>query len=102
MPRPVQHPKLADRAALTPRISDLGVIRTLVAQQLRQATEEEQWAVDLQGFNDRCQDATKAATAGQYESALKSYVYAMSFMMNELRSQGRRQQDLAGPDATES
>ena len=31
-----------------------------LVEQLRLATEEEQWAVDLQGFNSRCQDAAKA------------------------------------------
>ncbi len=43
-----------------------------LVQQLRAATEDEDWAVDLQEFNTQCRAAEKAAAAGQFESALQA------------------------------
>ncbi len=58
--------------------------------QLRSATEGEQWAVDLRGFDAQCRSAEQAAAQGQFQSALQDYVHAISFMMNELREQSHR------------
>lgn len=62
----------------------------LLAEQLRSATENTRWTVDLPGFNRLCENADKAAATAQFDTALKEYVHAITFMMNELREQKRR------------
>ncbi len=66
-----------------------GKLSALV-EQLRSATADEDWAVDMHGFDAQCKMAERAAKNGQHEAALRSYVHAMSFMMSELREQSRR------------
>ncbi len=61
-----------------------------LVQQLRTATEEEGWAVDIHGFNAQCREAENAAQNSEYITALQKYVHAISFMMSELRKQSRR------------
>lgn len=74
------------------------LVQTLagLVDQLRAATEESQWAVDVTGFNQRCQQAEQAARQQQYATALPHYVRAISFMMAELREQSRRSGGSAG------
>ncbi len=61
-----------------------------LVQQLRAATEDHDWTVDVKGFNAHCEAAEKNGQQGQYEAALRDYIHAISFMMSELRKQGRR------------
>lgn len=58
-----------------------------LVNQLRSVIQEEQWAVDIQGFDAQCQAAERAMEQNKHESALQHYVNAMSTMMQELRSQ---------------
>ncbi len=69
-----------------------------LVDQLRSATEGERWAVDLRGFDAQCQSAKQAAAKGQYRSALRDYVHAVSFMMSELREQSHRSNGKPPPD----
>lgn len=70
-----------------------------LVDQLRSATEGEQWAVDVQGFDTRCGTAEQAVAKTQYALALKHYVDAISFMMSELRKQSRRSNGKPPTDA---
>ena len=70
-----------------------------LVNQLRSATEGEQWTVDVQGFDVQCRAAEQAVGEGQYESALRHYVHAISYMMNELREQSHRANGKPPPDA---
>jgi len=79
-------------AAFTSKLAGL-------VEQLRSATEGEPWAVNLREFDAQCEAAERAIESGQYESALRSYVHAISFMMNELREQARRGSGKSPPDA---
>ncbi len=64
--------------------------------QLRAAAGDGQWAVDwtkFSGFTDRGRAATERR---DYTAALREYVQAMHYMMNQLRTQGRGR--VAPPD----
>ena len=77
-------------AGLTGKLAQL-------VDELRSATEEGQWSVDVQGFNVQCEAAEQAAGRNEYESALKHYVHAISYMMKELRRQGRQRDGQSPP-----
>jgi len=77
-------------AGLTGKLAQL-------VDELRSATEEGQWSVDVQGFNVQCEAAEQAAGRNEHESALKHYVHAISYMMKELRRQGRQRDGQAPP-----
>jgi protein phosphatase len=58
--------------------------------QLRSATQEGKWRVNLDNFNQFGTLAEQATRNGRYDEALRHYVHAISFMMAELREQSRR------------
>jgi hypothetical protein len=58
--------------------------------QLRSATEDGAWKVDLSGFNEQGGRAEQARQEGKHEEALKYYMHAISYMMAQLREQSRR------------
>ena len=61
-----------------------------LVEQLRAATDESNWTVDLRPFNKHCAAAEEATRAAEFEAALRHYVHAISYMMAELREQSRR------------
>jgi len=61
-----------------------------LCEQLRSATRDDAWIVDLGGFDQHARRAEAATAAGQYEEALRHYMHAISYMMAELREQSRR------------
>jgi serine/threonine protein phosphatase PrpC len=62
----------------------------VVVEELREATQDGKWAVNLPAFDTYCTAATQAVASGEHKKALAEYVHAISFMMNELREQRRR------------
>lgn len=79
----------------------IGKLAELV-EELRSATEEGQWDVDVQGFDFQCRAAEQAVAREEYESALKHYVYAISYMMKELRTQGQQSDGPPPPQPSSS
>jgi len=61
-----------------------------VAQQLRDAAANDNWQIDWTRFNAHQQRATAAAGAADYAEAVREHCHAISFMMDELKSQRRR------------
>ncbi len=59
-----------------------------VVAQLRDAANEEQWAVDWEPFEALEREATTAAERKDYVAAVRAYSHAITFMMGELRQQG--------------
>lgn len=70
-------------AAFVEKLADM-------VRQLAAATEEEKWSVDREKFDDYCRRAADAVRARQYSQALREYARAMSFMMQQLRSQRKK------------
>ena len=64
-----------------------------IAEELRQAAEAGGWAIDWDRFNAHAARARQAAESLQYPQAAREYWLAVSFMMDELKSQHFRQQD---------
>lgn len=64
-----------------------------IAEELRQAAEAGGWAVDWERFNTHAASAQWASEAHQYPQAAREYCLAISFMMDELKSQHFRQQN---------
>jgi len=67
-----------------------------VAQQLRDAAAGADWTVDWQPFNRSSAQAEAAAGAGDYAGAVRQSCQAISFMMDQLRSQRSRKPDDSG------
>jgi protein phosphatase len=67
-------------------------------EQLRAAASDGQWSVDWTKFNGFTDRGKAAAQRRDYASALREYVHAIRYMMNQLRSQGRRPVADAPPD----
>ena len=67
----------------------VGKLAALV-DQLRSATEDGNWKVDLSGFNQHASRAQQASREGKHQEALQHYMHAISYMMAELREQSRR------------
>jgi hypothetical protein len=61
-----------------------------VVDELREATQDGQWQVNLAAFDAYCATAKRAVAEGQHKQGLAEYMHAVSFMMNELREQRRR------------
>jgi len=61
-----------------------------VVDELREATQGGKWEVNLPAFDTYCTAASQAVASGEHKKALAEYVHAISFMMNELREQRRR------------
>lgn len=61
-----------------------------IAEELREAAQNERWMVDWNHFNMHCNQAYAAAHLGDYCKAVSEYCRAISFMMSELRNQRRR------------
>ncbi|MEX2561150.1 MAG: hypothetical protein WD403_14610, partial [Pirellulales bacterium] len=61
-----------------------------VVDQLREAAAEENWSVDWQRFNSFGSRALAAAEKKNYPEAVREYAHAISFMMDELRSQRKK------------
>jgi protein phosphatase len=61
-----------------------------MAQQLREAAKDEHWTLDWAKFNAFGERAQAALVAGKYDSAVREYALAISFMMNEIRHQPSR------------
>jgi PPM family protein phosphatase len=64
-------------------------VRTLsgVVQELRHVAEEAHWKVNWLQFETHQQAAVQAADAHRHADAVRHYAQALSFLMNELRSQ---------------
>ncbi|NLX53965.1 MAG: serine/threonine-protein phosphatase [Planctomycetaceae bacterium] len=61
-----------------------------LVDQLRSATEDGNWKVDLSGFNQHASHAQQASREKKHQEALQHYMHAISYMMAELREQSRR------------
>jgi hypothetical protein len=61
-----------------------------MAQQLRDAAKDEHWTLDWTKFNAFGERAQAALVAGKYDTAVREYALAISFMMNEIRHQPSR------------
>ena len=70
-------------AAFVEKLADM-------VRQLAAATEEEKWSIDRPRFDDYCRRAADATRAKQYSQALREYARALSFMMQQLRSQRKK------------
>lgn len=64
-----------------------------VVRQLRVAAQEEQWTIDWDHFDQLCRQADTAVERQSYGPAVQATGQAISFMMNELRSQRTKQGD---------
>ncbi len=62
----------------------------LLVDQLREAASDGQWSVDWTKFNAYSTQGKAAMDRRDYAQAVRDYSRALRFMMNELRSQGRR------------
>ncbi len=60
------------------------------AQQLRDAAKDEHWTLDWSRFNALGDKAQAALASGNYSLAVREYLLAITFMMNEIRHQGAR------------
>ncbi len=58
-----------------------------LAAQLREATRNEHWTLDWTHFNGLCDTAQRAVVGGDYRTAVRNYILAISFMMSEIRNQ---------------
>ena len=67
-------------------VSNLG----LLIDQLREAATDGKWTVDWTKFNAYSAQGKSAIERRDYAQAVREYSRALRFMMNELRSQGRR------------
>ncbi|MEX2119800.1 MAG: PP2C family serine/threonine-protein phosphatase [Pirellulales bacterium] len=61
-----------------------------VVDQLREAAAEENWSVDWPRFNSFGSRALAAAEKKNYREAVREYAHAISFMMDEIRSQRKK------------
>ena len=61
-----------------------------VVGELRDAATNDDWRIDWSRFNAHHQRATAAAGAANYAEAIREHCHAISFMMDELKSQRRR------------
>ncbi len=61
--------------------------------ELREAAREGNWAIEWKPLDDSCRQAQAADQAGHYPDAVRHYCRAISFMMNQLRSQNVRKPD---------
>jgi PPM family protein phosphatase len=61
-----------------------------IVRQLREAAVEEQWNVDWNRFNTLFDQAAAANQSGDHAQAVRHYCGAMSFMMEQLKGQGKR------------
>lgn len=61
-----------------------------IVQQLRDAANEEHWKVNWLKFNAFCTRAQTAAENRSYVEGVREYCRAISFMMEELRTQRKR------------
>jgi protein phosphatase len=62
----------------------------LLIDQLREAASDGQWSVEWAKFNAYSSQGKSAIERRDYAQAIREYSRALRFMMNELRSQGRR------------
>jgi len=62
----------------------------LLIDQLREAATDGQWTVDWTKFNAYSEQGKAAIARRDYAQAVREYARALRFMMNELRSQGRK------------
>lgn len=62
----------------------------LLIDQLREAATDGQWTVDWTKFNAYSAQGKSAIARRDYAQAVREYARALRFMMNELRSQGRK------------
>jgi len=61
-----------------------------ITEQLRQASEEEQWQIDWQQFNDLRDKAESAAKKEDFDASVREYAHTISFMMAQLREHGTK------------
>ena len=61
-----------------------------IVQELRDAAVDRDWSVDWEAFERLCQRADDASRRNQASEAVREYARAVSFIMNELRSQNAR------------
>jgi serine/threonine protein phosphatase PrpC len=61
-----------------------------VVKQIQDAGDEEHWTVEWGEFEGHCERATMATQSGNYPLAVREYARAISFMMQELRTHGRK------------
>jgi len=58
--------------------------------ELREAARDGEWTIHWQPLDDSCRKAQAADDAGQFAEAVRQYCRAISFVMNELRSQNAK------------
>ncbi|HEV2971420.1 MAG TPA: PP2C family serine/threonine-protein phosphatase [Pirellulales bacterium] len=66
--------------------------------QLREAAGDGQWDVDWTKFDGYAQQGRAAVQRRDFSGAIREYVHALRFMMNQLRTQGRSHGSDAAPD----
>jgi hypothetical protein len=62
-----------------------------VVRESRAAAEQGRWAVNWQPFEALLRDAQQAAAGQQHSAAVRGYAKGLSFLMNELRNQQRKE-----------
>ena len=63
-------------------------------RELRAAAVQGKWEIDFSQFDESCQKASEEAGRGEFAGAIRQFGYAITFMMQELRSQrGRKTRD---------
>ena len=67
------------------------IVATLsqLLDQLREAAGDGKWAVDWTKFNGYAERGQAAMQRRDFSAAIREYVHALRFMMNQLRAQGR-------------
>jgi hypothetical protein len=63
--------------------------------ELREAAEGGEWQINWRPLADACQKAAAADQAGNFADAIRQYCRGITFMMNELRKQPRRDSESA-------
>ncbi len=67
-----------------------------VIEELREAARDGNWNINWRSFDDLCRRAQAADESKDYPEGVRQYCRAISFMMQELRSQGAKK----GTDST--
>ena len=75
-------------ATCAPSIGFVHGLADLV-RELREAAGRDKWAVDWSRFNGHLQRATAATQTADYPQAVQHYCQAISFMMAQLKQQGK-------------
>ena len=64
-------------------------------EELREAARDGEWKINWRPLDDACQKAAAADQAGNFADAIRQYCRGITFMMNELRKQPRKDSESA-------